>query len=183
MKLYKIIYNLFFVFIGIIAFLLMVSVFPITGNYKIYVVKSGSMAPAIKTGSVVVVKPSKSYNIGDIITFGGAKTPISHRIYDIKDNNGSLSYITKGDNNNTADSQEVRPDEIIGKIILTVPYVGYAVATAKTPWGFGLIIGLPALIIIIDEIKKIFLEIKKIINRRKRKTKNHSELVINLKNP
>ncbi len=185
MKLFKIIYNLFFIGIGIITVLLIVSVFPITGNYKIYVVKSGSMSPAIKTGSVVVAKPAESYKVGDIITFSGAggnKTPISHRVFAVNDDNGSLTYVTKGDANNTPDSQAVRPSEIIGKIYLSVPYIGYGVATAKTPWGFAFIIGLPALIIILDEIKKIYLEIRKMINKKKQKFKKPRELVVNLKN-
>jgi len=185
MKLYKIIYNTFLVGIAIIALLLIVSIFPITGNYKILIVKSGSMAPAIKTGSVVVVKPAKNYKIGDVITFGEmgkGKTPVSHRIYDIKDKNGQKSYVTKGDTNNSPDANEISEDKIIGKVILIVPYAGYAVATAKKPLGFLLIIVVPALIIIYDEMRKIYLEMKKLINRKIKIRKKGDEMVINLKN-
>ena len=183
MKIYKTVYNLFFIGIAIIALLLIVSIFPIAGNYKILVVQSGSMAPAIKTGSIVVVKPSKSYEVGDVITFGEigkGKVPISHRIYEIKDNNGQKSYITKGDNNNSPDANAISEDKIIGKIILTVPYVGYAVATAKKPLGFLFIIVVPAVIIIYDEMRKIKQEIVKMFKRKKDKKQDNS--VINLKN-
>ena len=35
---------------------------------KAYLVQSGSMEPAIKTGSVTIIKPASEYKIGDIIT-------------------------------------------------------------------------------------------------------------------
>ena len=98
------------------------------------------------------------------------KPPTSHRIHEIKNDNGDLSYITKGDANNSPDSSVVKNSSIIGKVLFSVPFVGYAVASAKTPWGFGLIIGLPAVIIIGDELKKIFLELKKM---RKKKNGKH----------
>jgi len=179
---YKIFYNIFFAIIGIIALLLIVSIFPITGNYKIYVVQSGSMEPAIRTGSVVVVKPANDYRVGDVITFGSAsnkKAPTTHRILEIKNDNGKLSYITKGDANNAPDSSVVKYSTIIGKIIIKVPFVGYGVATAKTPWGFALVIGLPAVIIVGDELRKIFLEFRKM--RGKKKSREDDDGIINLK--
>jgi len=164
MKIFKIIYYIFLAFIGAIAVLLIVSVFPITGNYKIMIVQSGSMAPAIKMGSVVVVKPAEDYKIGDVITFGPytrTKAPTSHRIYDIKVSGGTPSYITKGDANDSPDQKEISKREIVGKVLFSVPYLGFAVDFAKKPLGFALIIIVPAAVIISDEIKNIYGEIKK----------------------
>lgn len=164
MKPLKIIYYIVIAFVVLIALLLIVSVLPITGNYKIMTVISGSMAPAIKAGSVVVVKPVQDYKIGDVITFGPiskTKAPTSHRIYDIKVVDGQPVYITKGDVNNAPDQREIKGSDILGKVLFSVPYVGYAVDFAKKPLGFALIIIVPAAIIIFDEIKKIFGEIKK----------------------
>jgi len=164
MKVLKIIYYIFIACIALIALLLVFSIFPITGNYKVLIVQSGSMAPAIKTGSVVIVKPVSDYKIGDVITFGQAtktKAPTSHRIYDIKVVDGQPVYITKGDANNAPDAKEISKSEIIGKVLFDVPYAGYAVDAAKKPLGFALIIVVPAAIIIFDEGKKIVGEIKK----------------------
>ncbi len=129
------------------------------------IVQSGSMAPAIKMGSIVVVKPAEDYKIGDVITFGPCtktKAPTTHRIYDIKVVEGKPYYITKGDANNAPDQREISKREVIGKVLFSVPYLGFAVDFAKKPLGFALIIIIPATIIIFDEIKKIFGEIKKI---------------------
>ena len=164
MKIFKIIYYIFLAFIGVIALLLIVSVFPITGNYKLMIVQSGSMTPAIKMGSVVVAKPAENYQIGDVITFGPytrTQAPTTHRIYDIKVTDGNPVYITKGDANNAPDQREITKRDIVGKVLFSIPYLGYAVDFAKRPLGFSLIIIVPAALIIIDEIKNIYGEIKK----------------------
>jgi signal peptidase len=172
MKILKVIYYIFLVFIVLVAVLLIVSVFPIPGNYKIMIVQSGSMAPAIKMGSIVGVKPADDYKIGDVITFGPmtkTKAPTSHRIYDIKVVDGQPVYITKGDANNAPDQREITKREIIGKVLFDVPYLGFAVEFAKKPLGFALIIIVPAGIIVYDEVKNIIREIRK----TREKTKNN----------
>ena len=163
-KPFQIIYYIFIAFIAVVAVLLIISAFPITGNFKVMVVQSGSMAPAIKMGSVVAVKPADDYKIGNIITFGPysrTKSPTTHRIYDIKVVNGQPRYITKGDANNAPDQREISKRDILGKVLFSVPYLGYAVEFAKKPAGFALIIIVPAAVIISDEVKKIYNEIKK----------------------
>jgi len=164
MKIFQIIYYIFIAFIVAVALLLIVSILPITGNYKVMTVISGSMAPAIKMGSVVIVKPASDYKIGDVITFGPyskTKAPTSHRIYDIKVVDGQPVYITKGDANNAPDAREIQKRDVLGKVLFSVPYIGFAVDFAKKPIGFVLIIGIPAVIIISDEVKKIIREVKK----------------------
>jgi len=164
MKVLKIIYSVFVAFIILVALLLIVSVFPITGNYKLMIVQSGSMAPAIKTGSVAIVKPADDYKIGDVITFGPyskIKAPTTHRVYDMKVVGGEPVYITKGDANNAPDSREIKKSDIVGKVLFDVPYMGYAVDFAQKPLGFALIIIVPAALIILDEVKKIYGEVKK----------------------
>ena len=148
----------------LVAVLLVVSVLPITGNYKVLTVLSGSMAPEIKMGSVVIVKPVQDYKINDIITFGPfskIKPATTHRIHDIKVVDGQPIYITKGDANNAPDTREIQKKDVLGKVLFDVPYVGFAVDVARKPFGFALIIVVPAALIIFDEIKKIVGEIKK----------------------
>ena len=163
-KLFKIIYYLFFAFVIVIGILLIVSVFPITGNFKFLIVQSGSMEPTIKLGSVLMVKPAKDYKIGDIITFKNPKKPkelISHRIVNIENSENKIFYTTKGDANEDPDTEKVAKDEVFGKVLFSVPYLGYAVDFAKKPIGFALIIIIPAAVVIFDEAKNIWQEIKK----------------------
>lgn len=164
MKPFKIIYYIFIAFIVVIAVLLIISVLPITGNIKFMIVQSGSMSPEIKTGSIVMTKPFSEYKVGDIITFGTyskTKAPTTHRIFDIKVNDGVPVYITKGDANNAPDQKEVSEREIIGKILIDIPYLGYVVHAVRQPIGFIAVLIIPAAIIVGDEIRKIYGEIKK----------------------
>ncbi len=171
-KLFKILYYIFFAVIIMIALGVIAPLLPIPGNYQILTVLSGSMEPAIHTGSVVFIKPSNDYKIGDVITFGKTaktKTPTTHRIHDMRVQEGKPFYITKGDANNSPDSKEITNKEIIGKVLFTVPYAGYAVDTARKPWGFALIIIVPAAVIIGDEFRKIWKEIMRLKNKKKDK--------------
>lgn len=175
MKILKIIYYLFLGCLAVIALFLIISVLPITGNFKTMMVLSGSMEPAIKTGSIVIVKPAKDYRIGDIITFGPMskdKIPTTHRISDVKYNSGIPVYITKGDANNDPDTREISQKDIIGKVLFSIPYLGYAVETAQKPIGFALIIIIPAVIIIYEQLKKIKNEIAS-IRQKKREEQNN----------
>lgn len=169
-KILKILYYIVLSVIAIIALLLIVSMFPITGNIKFMIVQSGSMEPAIKTGSIVMTAPSDDYEIGNIISFGEdskTKTPTTHRIHDMEVVEGNPYYITKGDANNAPDREEVSKEEVIGKVLISVPYVGYIVDFAKRPIGFVLFIIVPALAIIGDEVKKIWKEVHRVKRYKK----------------
>lgn len=122
--------------------------------YKAFVILSGSMEPVILTGSVAIVHPKSSYQVGDIITFktGGGKSDfVTHRISEIKEN----ELITKGDANEEVDGAAVLSNKVIGKVLFSIPYLGYGVDFAKTPQGFILMIIVPATIIIYEELKSI----------------------------
>ena len=175
MKLFKIIYYVFAGCLAMITLLLVVSVLPITGNFKVMTVLSGSMEPAIKTGGIVVVKPVDDYKIDDVITFQVAKDKdsVTHRIVDMEVIEGNVSYITQGDANNAPDQQKVQPREIIGKVLFDLPYLGYVVEAAKKPLGFILIIVVPAIVIIYDEFRKIWREIVKLKNKKKDKEQDN----------
>ena len=122
------------------------------------------MEPAIKTGGIVVINPNDNYKAGDIITFGKiskVEAPTTHRIVktEIKDN--QIIYITKGDANNGADLREVKKSDIIGKVILSLPYAGYVINFSKKPIVFVLLLLIPTVAIIYEEIKKIRNEVAK----------------------
>jgi len=164
MKIINVISDILITIVVVVASLLIVSVLPIPGNIKSYVVLSGSMEPSIKTGSVVFIKPDSLYKQGDVITFGqSSKTqaPITHRIIETKVVNGTQVFMTKGDANNTADIAQIPKSDIQGKVFLTIPFLGYAVNFAKTRNGFILIILIPAVYIIIEQIIKIVKELSK----------------------
>ena len=175
-KLYTIGYFIFWAIVVCVAIVVLASILPIPGKLEIKIVQSGSMEPSIKVGALAIIKPESSYKVGDIITFGkDTKTdvPTTHRIVADRVENGMPVYTTKGDANEDNDTKEVRKNEIIGKTIFSVPYVGYIVDFAKQPLGFAIFIGLPALYIAYDEVAKIVREVKKI--RKKKEVENNIE--------
>jgi len=175
MKISKLIGSLFTTVIILVVLLVVVSFLPIQGNYKLLIVESGSMEPAIHTGSVVVVKPVKNYKAGDVITFedSGKDRTTTHRILDVEVITGKTQYITKGDANNAEDSSRVPESKVVGKVLTSIPYAGYILAFVKTPLGFVLLVIFPCAIIILEEIGKIWKEVK--LSKKKKSEDEDSE--------
>lgn len=109
-------------------------------GYEVYTVQSGSMEPTYRVGSVVIVDTDivpEEIGIGDPVTFQLEKgILVTHRIIGIDPENGSLQ--TKGDANEDPDIASVFFEQIIGKVIGTIPFVGYFPLYIRTPKGIFL---------------------------------------------
>lgn len=168
-KILKIVQNIITVVIIMIGLFLIMTLFPIKGNYQVKVVLSGSMEPTIHTGSIVIIKPGSKYKVGDIIIFGkDTKTeiPTTHRIVSSRAVEGNILFITKGDANEDIDFTEIYEKDVNGKILFSVPFMGYIINFIRKPVGVIIVIIIPALYIIFDEIKKIIKEVGKIKNEK-----------------
>lgn len=85
------------------------------------------MQPILNVGDIVIVKEindEKLIKQGDIISFRNGQNVITHRIYEVIENNNKKEYRTKGDNNNTVDNQLITYNEIEGKVVSNIPYAG-----------------------------------------------------------
>ena len=164
-SLFKIGYGIFVAAVVVLGLLLLTSLIPIPGNIEVKIVQSGSMEPAIKTGALVVIKPSDEYRVDDVIMFGEdtkTKVPTTHRIVADEVRSGVFYYTTKGDANEDPDPQQVKQSEVIGKVLFSIPYLGYVLDFAKKPLGFALLIGVPAAIVVFDEVANILRETRKL---------------------
>lgn len=146
--------------LGVLLVLLQTS---LLSGYEVKIVQSGSMEPVLKTGGVVLVKKLPTYVVGDIITFTtpNSDTPTTHRLISSEINEGQLQFATKGDANDSADVELVAPQQIIGKVIFHVPYLGFLLDFARQPLGFVLLIVLPALVVIYEEAVNIVRSFKR----------------------
>lgn len=124
---------------------------PSLAGYRICYIRSGSMEPAVKVGSLTVVQPLAAEEIrsGDIITFRGESggSLITHRVEHLADKNDALLFYTRGDANNVLDPQPVSPEQLVGRVALTVPYLGYLFGYIQTRKGLALLFGLAASIV------------------------------------
>lgn len=109
------------------------------------------MEPALKVGSIVGVKPLAPEEVrpGDIVTFRSEhnSSVTTHRVNRVEADENGLLFYTKGDANEVEDPSPVEPRHLIGKVVLTVPYVGYLFAYARTPQGARTLFGLAVLVV------------------------------------
>lgn len=127
----------------------------VPNGWKLKVVATGSMRPAIPPGSVVVVHPVTplSIQVGQIVTYNSPTKKgetITHRVIAKNDKQGVPFFITKGDANSTNDP-EIVGGQIVGRVLFHVPYVGYLFAGSHTIPGLIALVILPGLLIIIYE--------------------------------
>ena len=171
----KVIYNIIFVLLLVSASFILLTTYNVIPGFNFYVVMSGSMEPEIHIGSVVGIKEQEEYKEGDVVTVKMPYTQnetYTHRIIEVREpekSNEDTTFITKGDANETADGDPVFQDQILGKVFVSIPLIGYLVSFAKKPMGFILLVILPTVIIAASEINSIKEEGKKIIDSRKEK--------------
>ena len=130
--------------------------------FSAYIIISESMIPNINVyDAVVTVRVGEDkIKVNDIITFISkeiqtAGTPITHRVIGIVETETGIKYRTKGDHNNTADFALIAPEEVIGKVYLRIPMIGYVQTFMTKPLGWILIIVIPCLLIIGSDVVKL----------------------------
>jgi signal peptidase I len=126
-----------------------------------FTVMSGSMEPAIHVGDVVVTRPIAplAARPGDVVTFRDpldTKRLITHRLRSIEVRGASVHAVTKGDANNAVEHWSVPTGARIGRVVLRVPRVGYALAVVRGPLGKLLLVVVPALLLGVLELVRIW---------------------------
>ncbi len=116
-----------------------------------YVVISGSMEPEIPVGSVVLTA-THTAEIGtqDVITYRIGERTITHRVVE----QNAEGYITKGDSNPAEDPVIVSPDQVVGKVISCIPYVGYVILFLRKPFTLFLLLFTAAVSVILWSMKR-----------------------------
>ncbi len=132
-------------------------------GWRVEVVISGSMEPAIQTGSVVIIRPVLPNTIrkGDIIMYSSLdkKSLTTHRVADVE-SKPILQFITRGDANSNSDINPVTPGQIVGVVAFTIPYLGLLTQFIKTPPGFILFFLIPAVFLIGREVLDLWKEME-----------------------
>jgi signal peptidase len=113
-----------------ISIVLVLAVWTSSGLFGFYpsIIASGSMTPTIDVGDIAITvstDPSK-IQIGDIIQYWQNEEMNMHRIVEIRQTESGEQFITKGDANNVPDSTPVLADQIRGKLIFSIPKLGWA---------------------------------------------------------
>jgi signal peptidase len=126
---------------------------PVFG-WRLDVVQSGSMAPAIGVGDLVATAPVDpgSLKVGDVISFRSEGSLVCHRVVAVDAVNHTL--VTKGDANAHPDPTPVPFDQVVGKMTMNVPLLGYVISFLKSPFGWALIILVALLMLVLESGKR-----------------------------
>ncbi len=96
-------------------------------------VLTGSMEPVIYPGDLIVFKAADDYEEQDIIVYRDSEGDlITHRLIEIQEDG---LYITHGDNNPEGANEEVKPENVVGKVTAILGGVGAFVEFIRTPYG------------------------------------------------
>lgn len=113
-------------------------------------------------GDLIFVKTVKAEEVktGDVISFfdpaGNGTSITSHRVVEIMNEDGAISFKTKGDNNNTEDKLPVPAEKLAGV------YTGFKIAGAgrvamfmQTSWGLVICVIVPIVLLIVwDAVRR-----------------------------
>lgn len=127
-------------------------------GFDAYTVLSGSMEPTYRTGSVIYVRECEpeDVQVGDPITFvmNEDLKVATHRVVEIDEEQGT--FTTKGDANAAIDGSPVLFENLIGKPVFTIPYLGYLVAYVQEPPGTYVAVAVCAILIMLTFIPDLF---------------------------
>lgn len=109
--------------------LIIAAAVPTLWSWSSYVVRSGSMEPAISVGDVVITKPfarESPVPVGRVMLFTPADAAEGHenRLHRVVENLGDQTYVTAGDANRNNDVAPVPAANFHGRAIICVPFVG-----------------------------------------------------------
>ena len=149
-------YFFIIIFLGFFLVLGLIRVSEKENGLKVYNITTSSMQPVIMPGSLVFSYPDKRYTEGDIINYKEKNNRtdtytgrvLTHRIINIREEDGFYKYTAKGDNNNLPDPREITTSDISGQVFLIIPFLGYVDYLVRTLPGFLVFIGVPAYILV-----------------------------------
>lgn len=139
---------------------------PFLGTHEFQVVLSSSMEPTMSAGGLAVVAhtPPDQVQKGDILAFrrGGEGPMISHRVVAVNETPNGTRFQTKGDALEQPDEYRVRPADVTGTVVFTVPALGYAVNGLRTgnPAMMVAFVVVPAVMLIYGEVRGILRELE-----------------------
>lgn len=127
---------------------------PSIGGHFPMIVLTDSMYPEIASGDLILcvtVEP-EDVKVGDVISFfdpmGSGTAVVTHRVLEIMEQNGELSFRTKGDNNNAEDQVAVPEKNLVGLYQSRIPGAGSIAMFMQTTPGLIVCVVLPIVLLV-----------------------------------
>jgi signal peptidase len=147
----------------VLCFVLFAVLIPSVLSGSLAVVRTSSMEPAMRAGALALMLPidPEDVKVGDIIAFDPPWDPdvvVSHRVMAVF-SDGELLFDTKGDATEETDPYYVPAENVHGKVVFSIPYLGYAASYAiryvRTWLGLVCLVCVPAAILIGSAIRDV----------------------------
>jgi signal peptidase I len=130
-------------------------------GYRMLVIRSGSMTPALHTGDLVLSRsqPVGSLQPGDVATFhapalGGQL--VTHRVRSIAVSGNVITVSTRGDGNKVGENWSASADDHVGVAVGRMRYVGWWFALLQTGIGRAVLIVLASLWVAVVSVVRIW---------------------------
>ena len=127
---------------------------PSLGGVFPMIVLTDSMYPEIASGDLIICNTAEpeEIRVNDVISFfdpmGSGTSVVTHRVLEIVEEDGKLSYRTKGDNNNAEDQVLVPQDKLVGIYRSRIPGLGNVAMFMQTTPGLILCVVCPVLLMV-----------------------------------
>ncbi len=128
---------------------------PSIGGTMPLIVLTDSMYPDIKSGDIIICKRinPEDIKVDDVISFydpaGNGTAVVTHKVVEVINNNGQLSFRTKGINNNTEDRLPVRADKVIAEYTgIRIPAAGNVAIFMQSSTGLIVCVIVPIILFV-----------------------------------
>ncbi len=165
---------------------------PTAFSGSLAIVRSSSMEPAMKAGALAVMLPidAEDVKVGDIIAFDPPWDPdviVSHRVIGVRYDEQVL-FDTKGDATEDSDPYYVPAQNVHGKVIFSIPYLGYAASSVigyvRTWLGFVTLVCIPVVILVVGTVRDVKqshnVRVKRLARRRERQQRHKKRSIFGL---
>ena len=131
---------------------------PGIGGYSPLFVLTDSMYPEIESGDLIICQSvdASTIKVGDVISFfdpeGNGTSVVTHKVIEILNKDGALSFRTQGTNNNTPDALPVPAENLVGIYKFRVAGAGSVAMFLQTTPGLLVCIVLPIGIFVAYEV-------------------------------
>jgi signal peptidase len=114
-------------------------------DYEAQVVKGESMKPTLSINDVVIIGPAEGkIKPGTIVSYKLGEEFVIHRVVSVEEG----MVLTKGDANEEPDAWALPISNVQGVFLCKIPYLGFLSAFVRTPVGWGVLILLPAVLLV-----------------------------------
>ncbi|MBQ9844961.1 MAG: signal peptidase I [Oscillospiraceae bacterium] len=127
---------------------------PSVGGWLPLIVLTDSMQPVIHGGDLIICHTVEAEEIAvdDIIAFfdpaGNGTSIVTHRVLEIVEENGDISFRTKGDNNNAEDKLLVPADKLVAIYKSRIPGAGNVAMFMQSTTGLIVCVVLPIIALV-----------------------------------